>query len=119
VWLDIVNNPFIDFITYEDIFVHEKRNYIQALSHAVDFTDDNFTGIELDLDCIENVLSSAETPSGISALHARQYLSYTSDKTKIAYMHICEGASELEDGRKSDTTGKLVAYLVSDFIKSK
>jgi formiminoglutamase len=119
VWLDIVNNPFIDFITFEDIFIHEKRNYVQALAHAVDFTDDNYTGIELDLDCIENVLSSAITPSGITTLHARQFLSYTSDKCKVAYLHICEGATQLEDGRKSETTGKLIGYLVSDFIKGK
>lgn len=119
VWLDIVNNPFIDFITFEDIFIHEKRNYAQALAHAVDFTDSNYTGIELDLDCIENVLSSAMTPSGVSVLHARQFLSYTSDKCKVAYLHICEGASVLEDGRKSETTGKLIGYLVSDFIKGK
>ena len=119
VWLDIVNNPFIDFITYEDIFVHEKRNFVQAMAHAVDFTEENYTGIELDLDCIENVLSSAVTPSGISVIHARQFLSYTSDKCKVAYLHICEGAALLEDGRKSDTTGKLIGYLVSDFIKGK
>ena len=119
VWLDIVNNPFIDFITFEDIFVHEKRNFTQAMAHAADFTDDNFTGIELDLDCVENVLSSAITPSGISVINARQYVSYTSDKCKVAYLHICEGASVLEDGRKSDTTGKLIGYLVSDFIKGK
>lgn len=119
VWIDILNNPFIDFITYEDIFIHEKRNYQQALSHAVDFTGENYTGVELDLDCIENILSSAETPSGLSPLHARQYLSYTSDKCKVAYLHICEGASLSEDGRKSDTTGKLISYLVSDFVKTK
>lgn len=119
VWLDIVNNPFIDFITFEDIFVHEKRNFTQAMAHAADFTDDNFTGIELDLDCVENVLSSAITPSGITVLNARQYVSYTSDKCKVAYLHICEGASVLEDGRKSDTIGKLIGYLVSDFIKGK
>jgi formiminoglutamase len=119
VWLDIVNNPFIDFITFEDIFIHEKRNFIQAVSHAVAFTEDNYTGIELDLDCVENVLSSAITPSGISSLHARQFLSYTSDKCKVAYLHICEGSTVLEDGRKSDTTGRLIGYLVSDFIKGK
>jgi formiminoglutamase len=119
VWLDIVNNPFIDFITFEDIFIHEKRTFSQAMAHAVDFTDDNYTGIELDLDCIENILSSAVTPCGISALHARQYMSYTSDKCKVAYLHICEGASQLEDGRKSETTGKLISYLVSDFVKGK
>jgi formiminoglutamase len=119
VWLDIVNDPFIDFITYEDIFIHEKRNFQQALAHAVDFTDDNYAGVELDLDCIENVLSSAMTPSGISTTHARQYVSYASNRCKAAYLHICEGASELDDGRVSSTTGKLISYLVSDFIKGK
>jgi formiminoglutamase len=89
------------------------------MAHAVDFTDDNYTGIELDLDCIENVLSSAITPCGISTMHARQYMSYSSDKCKVAYLHICEGASQLEDGRKSETTGKLISYLVTDFIKRK
>lgn len=118
VWLDIVNNPFIDFITYEDIFIHEKRNFIQAVAHATGFTEDNYTGIELDLDCIANVLSSAQTPSGIEAIHARQYINFTAIDTKPAYLHICEGATQLNDGRKEETTAKLVSYLVSDFIKS-
>jgi formiminoglutamase len=119
VWLDIVNNPFFDFITFEDIFLHEKRNFIQAVAHATGFTDDTYTGIELDLDCIENALSSAATPVGVSPVHARQYISFAATDTKTAYLHICEGASFLSDGRKSDTTGKLISYLVSDFIKAK
>ncbi len=118
VWLDIVNNPFIDFITYEDIFVHEKRNFIQAAAHAAGFTDDNFTGIEIDLDCIEGVLSSASTPAGISALHARQFVNFAGAHCKPAYLHICEGAMQLSDGRKDESTGKLICYLVSDFLKS-
>jgi formiminoglutamase len=117
VWLDIVNNPFIDFITYEDIFLHEKKDFIQAVAHAAGFTDDNFTGIEIDLDCIEGVLSSASTPSGISALHARQFVNFAAQNTKPAYLHICEGAMQLSDGRKDESTGKLISYLVSDFIK--
>lgn len=117
VYLDILNNPFIDYISYEDIFIREKRNYAQALGHAVEFASDNYTGIELDLDCVENVLSSAITPSGISVMQARQFLSYTSSRCKAAYLHICEGAALLEDGRKSDTTGKLISYFVTDFVK--
>lgn len=34
IWLDVVNNPFIDFITCEDIFIHEKKNFLQAIAHA-------------------------------------------------------------------------------------
>ncbi len=119
VWIDIANNPFIDFITYEDIFIHEKRNFIQAVAHAINFTDDQRTGVELDLDCVERVLSSAATPSGISTLQARQYMSFTSAGCKPAYVHICEGATALDDGRTDDLTGKLIAYLVVDFIKGR
>jgi formiminoglutamase len=118
VWIDIVNNPFFDLITYEDIFIHEKRNFIQAVAHATGFTEDTYTGLELDLDCIEHTLSSALTPSGIGKLHARQYINFAATDTKAAYLHICEGATLLSDGRRSETTGKLVSYLVSDFVKA-
>ena len=119
VWMDVVNNPFFDMITFEDIFIHEKRSFRQAVSHAIQFTDDNYTGIELDLDSIENVLSSACTPSGFHSIHARQYLNLCAAHTKTAYVHICEGASRLANGKTSETTGKLISYLVSDFIKMK
>ena len=116
-WIDIVNDPFIDVITYEDIFIHEKRNFIQAIAHATTFTEDTYCGIELDLDVIEDTLSSAATPAGISPLHARQYINYAALDTKAAYLHICEGATKLNDGRSDGSTGKLISYLVSDFIK--
>jgi formiminoglutamase len=119
VWLDIVNNPFLDFISYEDIFIHEKRNFIQAVAHAIDFTDDNYTGIELDLDCIENVLSSACSPSGIQPRHARQYINLCAAQAKPCYLHICEGAAKLSDGATNELTGKLISYLVSDFVKGR
>jgi formiminoglutamase len=119
IWIDIVNNPFIDLISYEDIFILEKRNFTQAVAHATGFTEDNYIGLELDLDCIENILSSAISPSGLSPLHARQYLTFAATDSKIAYLHICEGATRLNDGRKSETTGKLISYLVSDFIKAR
>jgi formiminoglutamase len=35
----------------------------------------------------------------------------------VAYLHICEGATRLEDGRENENTGKLISYLVADFIK--
>lgn len=118
VWIDIVNNPFMDCISFEDIFVHGKRTFSQAIAHAISFTNDGFCGIELDLDVITKTLSSAVTPIGISALQARQYINYTVKKTKVAYLHICEGAVVLEDGRRDDSTGKLISYLVTDFIKA-
>jgi formiminoglutamase len=118
VWIDIVNNPFIDCITYEDIFIHEKKSFIQAVAHATGFTEDNFTGVELDLDSIENTLSSAFTPCGLTTLHARQYINFTATDSKVAYLHICEGATKLENGETNPSTGKLISFLVSDFVKA-
>jgi formiminoglutamase len=118
VWIDMVNNPFIDCITFEDIFVHEKRTFMQAVSHATGFTEDTLTGIDIDLDAIQNTLSSAMTPVGITPVHARQYISFTAADSKPAYLHICEGATRLSDGRTDATSGKLISYLVSDFIKA-
>lgn len=117
VWMDIVNNPFIDCFTYEDIFIRQKRTFVQSLAEALDFMEDQPTGIELDLDSIEGVLSSASTPAGLSSLHARQYVSLFAGSGKPAYLHISEGATRLEDGRKDESTGKLISYLVSDFVK--
>ena len=115
---EIHENPFIQYCSYEDIFIHERKNFIQSIAHATGFTEDTMTGIELDADCIENVLSSACTPSGITALQARQYINFTATDVKVAYLHISEGACQLVDGRKDDSTGKLISYLVSDFVKA-
>lgn len=116
--MDMHNNPFIDYISFEEIFVHERKNFIQAIAHATGFTEGSFTGVELDMDCIENTLSSAITPSGISALQVRQYINFAATDAKVAYLHICEGATHLSDGRKDETTAKLISYLVSDFVKA-
>lgn len=119
IWLDVVNNPFIDFITYEDIFMHEKKSFLQAIAHATTFTEDTYTGIEVDLNCIEDTHAGVPAPTGVNAIHARQFISYAAGDTKTAYLHICEGTAKPTDGKSSETTGKLICYLVSDFIKAK
>lgn len=116
-WVDIVNNPFIDLITYEDIFIHQKRNFRQAVSHAIQFTAEGYAGVELDLDVVEGVLSSAATPSGVQPLHARQYVNLCGAHVNACYLHICEGAALMEHGLADENTGKLISFLVSDFIK--
>jgi formiminoglutamase len=113
VWSDFVNNPFMDLITYEDIFIHEKRNFIQAVSHATGFTEETYSGIEIDIDSIEYAQSSAATPCGINPLHARQYVNFAAKDAKCAYLHISEGVQQ-----PHYNTGKLISYLVTDFVKS-
>lgn len=118
VWLDVIENPFVQIISYEDIFIREKLNFFQAVSHAIGFTEDSVTGIELDVDSIQDAVSSAVTPSGVSVLEARRFLHFAATDAKVAYLHICEGACQLSSGVKGPNTGKLISYLVTDFIKA-
>jgi formiminoglutamase len=115
---DIHQNPFIRYFTYEDIFLHEKLNFIQAVSQATGFTEDTYTGVELDIDAIQYALSSSGTPCGITVLQARQYINFTATDAKAAYLHISEGASQLADGAKDENTGRLICCLVTDFVKA-
>jgi formiminoglutamase len=119
VWLDILNNPFIDCITYEDIFVLEKRNFTQAVAHATGFTEDNYIGLELDLDAIAQVPGAGLPPSGLTPLHARQYVTFAAIDSRIAYLHVCEGAVCMGNGCSNPSTGRLISYIVSDFLKAR
>lgn len=107
----------IYYNTFEDIFIREHFDFKSAVTNVINFIDTDYTGIELDMDAIENIPASAKTPSGISANQARQYVSWCAKKTNGAYFHIAEAAPVLSSSNTKNNIGKLVAYLVSDFIK--
>ncbi len=115
---EMKQDPAIHCSFYEDIFIRERQTFREAVTQAVRHTDGAPCGIEFDLDCIADALSSAATPCGIAALQARQYLNWCATETDAAYLHIAEGATRLQDGRADISTAKLIAYLVTDFLKA-
>lgn len=72
-------------------------------------------GLEIDLDSIENMPTSAFTPSGFSLKKVRKMVRVLGSRNPI-YLHLPEGAPETDD--EKSTVGKALAYLVTDFIKS-
>jgi formiminoglutamase len=115
---ELVDDPDLHFSYYEDIFIRHKLTFEQAVKNAIGKTSGRPVGLELDLDCIERVLSSAKTPCGITSLQARQYVTMCAEAIHPVYLHLAEGAVELRDGRKDASTAKLAAYLITDFIKA-
>ncbi len=113
-WLDIANNPFFDFVTYEDIFLHGKQSFVDAVHHAINFTADALCGIELNLN---NVLNANRSSVGISLLHARQFMHLAAVHSQPAYLHICEPLERPANSYDTETAGKMMSYLVSDFVK--
>jgi formiminoglutamase len=115
---EFATNESLHCSFYEDIFIRSKLSFIQSIRDAIVHTSGSKTGVELDLDCIGYALSSAITPSGITPLHARQYLDTCARFCDVAYLHIAEGTIKLRNGREDMNSAKLVAYLVTDFIKA-
>lgn len=103
--------------TYESVFVREELDFNTALKQCIGFVKNNSCGVELDLDAITNVPTSAKTSSGISPLQARQFIYHSATDLKVLYLHIAEGAPVLSHIKADNKTGKLIAYLLSDFIK--
>jgi len=103
--------------TYESVFVRNEQNFKTALKQCLGFVNDNVSGVEIDLDAITNVPSSAKTSSGISPAQARQYVYQCATHTNALYLHIAEGAPVLSHIKADNKTGKLIAYLVFDFMK--
>jgi formiminoglutamase len=104
------------YFTFNESYVLGERNYFDDFKTLYDTISqsDEYTGIELDLDAIERMPSSAYSPVGISIKIARQFISQMAKQKKVAYLHLPEGApsNELE----VRIVGKTLAYLVTDFI---
>ncbi|RYY54695.1 MAG: arginase [Chitinophagaceae bacterium] len=119
VWMDMVNNPFIDCITYEDIFVLGKRSFGQAVAHATGFTDELMTGIDVDLDAVLQAGGADCSCTGVSPAEARQYVSYAAGALDPAYLFISGVSGRMAYGRTDNPMARLAAYLVTDFIKAR
>lgn len=104
----------IKYILFEDVILKNRLTYTEALTQATDYITDTPFGIELDLDSVANIGSSAMTPSAFNLKQARAYLYTLSHQTNCTYIHLCEGAPK--HGLYPNQIGKTLAYLISDCI---
>lgn len=112
-----ISENSVTYYTYEDIFIRKKITFQEALNNSIELMKGRWCGLELDLDAITNVPSSARTSSGISPIEARKFIFSCSNKLNCVYLHLAEGAPETAHIRADYKTGKLLAYLICDFIK--
>ena len=105
----------LEYNTYEALAIRKELKFNTELKRALDFIKRKPFGIEIDCDAIENIPSSAQTPSGFSVEKTRQFLHFFAKHEKVSYLHICEAAP-----KKKNTTrvGKLISYLITDFIRA-
>ena len=109
----------VKFVTYEEVEVKREKQFEAELEQALEFIKNEPFGVELDLDAIPGIPSSAMTLSGFSVDKARHYIYYMGKHQNASYLHICEGAPELDNSINCHLTGKLIASMITDFMKAK
>lgn len=112
------NYSRVKYNTYEQMEIRLEKDFRMEFRTAAKHIKDQSFGIEMDLDSIIHMPSSAMTYSGFSAKKARQFLSYFSNLENASYLHICEGASNFELNENKNVLGKFISYLITDFIKT-
>jgi len=108
----------VRFNTYDEIAIRGQKCFKKELSQAFGFINNDAFGIEIDLDAIPNIASSAMTISGFSVEQVRQFIHFFAKSQNAAYLHICEGAPDLCSEKDNNLIGKLIGYLVTDFMKA-
>lgn len=105
----------IKFNMFEDLEVVKELKFQEELDRALTHVNDKPFGIELDCDAIENIPSSAMTPSGFSVNTARSFVTFFGNQENACYLHICEASPT----KKTEVQiGKLITYLIADFINA-
>jgi hypothetical protein len=110
-----ISNFMEGYETTATAYLFNNRSLTQDIEHFAHVSFNKPIGVELDLDAIALMPSSAFTPSGFTVNDARKYIHTIAKRRNISYLHLSEGAPTTSAEMK--IVGKSIAYLVSDFIK--
>lgn len=110
------HRAFIRF--YEDMFLLGSDRFNQELESALNFLGRGEAGVELDMDALDGVPSSAMSWGGFSVREARIYVRRAAQGLKPLYFHLTEGAVSLEGRPQEPLVAKLAAQLLADFVES-
>jgi len=102
---------YSSFDTEADVALHLQR--ASAFLGEADLP----VGIEVDMDSMIDMPSSAMTPSGFRVEEVRLFVRAMASQFRIAYLHLPEGAP-VPGTRDEAVAGKTLAYIVHDFVKS-
>ena len=96
--------------------VTEKISFSEAKTKAEKCCCNENFGLEIDMDTVANMGSSAMNPVGFSIAETRNFVSHFSKNKNCSYIHLAEGAPNRE--LFPNQVGKLLGYLVCDVLKN-
>ena len=110
----IDQNEYVQYYTLDrwlDTPISERN---QAFKDWVAPVIDDHFGLEIDLDVIADMGSSAQSPIGLSVAEVRNAIGAIAGRDQMRYVHLCEGAPEL--GLYSTQVVKTISALCLDLM---
>ena len=102
-------------IAWFDSLLHRNASSISEVYQNIEaFVGDTPFGLEIDLDAIAGMGSSAISPIGFTIRECLQFVQYFSAHSNCGYIHLCEGAPSRELHPKQ--VGKTLSYLVTAIL---
>ena len=105
----------VHYNTFEEIKIRKENKLRTELQRALDHIGNTSYGVEIDCDAIENIPSSAQTPSAFSVNNVREFVNFFGQNKNVAYLHICEASPKK---KQQDQVGRLISYFITDFMRS-
>ena len=109
-----------DYVTWESLFARRELGFAKALERASDHARASGApvGLELDLDAVAGMPSSAQAPNGLTCEEAAWFVHHLASRLPVAWLHLPEAAPSLGGEGGSRLVGKTLALLVSTFVKA-
>jgi formiminoglutamase len=105
----------VKYNTFESVMVKREKSFDAEMERALEHISSRHFGLEIDCDAIQDIPSSAMTPSGFSVNKARAFVNHFGKQENVSYLHICEAVPTPETETQ---VGKLISYLITDFIRA-
>jgi formiminoglutamase len=113
--LDFLRREIVPHWTFEQYLDSPEEIRQQFIDQIKKVPKANPTCLDIDLDSIAFMPSSAFTPSGFGTDEIRKLVRSVSSQRKINSLHLPEGAP---NGKEEAWYGKFISYLICDFIKT-
>ncbi len=106
----------VQYNTFESMIVRQDVTFEDEIEMAKNHVAIKPFGLEIDCDAIQDIPSSAMTPSGFSVNAARSFIHHFAKEPLVSYLHVCEAAPTDET---ESQVGKLISYFITDFIRAR
>src|SRR5690606_11049688 len=104
-------------VTYDAMEIYRTKDFGKQLDRCKSFVNTEAYGVEVDLNAVSYPTGNAV--GGFDAAKLRQFVSFMADDSKASYLHLCEGVAHAENHEQNRLLGRLIAYLITDFMKAR